>query len=319
MTYQDLLDECKRDGIGSRFWNLLLEVARRVARRYPPEVYNNGEQWSMEAIHDLAQDVALERLIGENQLAYVLDLATEIDSLSRLLAFQVRRVLSHRRAITVVDRLLTRVRQLTSGPEYWLTDLGPDTFISFSDGDRELTELTAGELRRGALLIASIPRLASRPSAERESKVYSRRDLDELIRVLVRAFDGISLRDLRRILEITLTAWLPTVLRDHEEDHADESTPEFELQRSEMRTTINNFVADLDSDYRAILLGKAHGISDGDLASRLDRSRPWVAERKSEVLEMVESNVISQLPPELHAEGTRQLLDDLAALETPDD
>ena len=82
MTYQDLLDECNRDGIGSRFWNLLLEVASRVARRYPPEVYNNGEQWSVEAIQDLAQDVALDRLLHENQLEYVLSLATDEDSLS---------------------------------------------------------------------------------------------------------------------------------------------------------------------------------------------------------------------------------------------
>ena len=319
MTYQDLLDECQRDGIGTLFWDLLLDVAARIARPYPPEAYNDGQPWSEEAVQDLAQDVVLERLIGENQLEYVLELASDTDSLSRLLAFQVRRVLSHRRAITVVDRLVTRVRQLASGPQYQLTEFGSDSFVSFSGRGREPAELPEGDLRRGSRFIDSIPRLASSPLAERESKVYSGSDLAELVRVLVDAFDGILLRNLRKILEVTLTAWLPSILRGYEEDHVDTSTPEFELQSSEMKNAITSFVADLDSAYRVVLLGKAHGVSDDDLARRLDRSRPWLADRKREVLEMVESNVISQLPAELHAEATRRLLDELTALETPDD
>ena len=319
MTYQDLLDECKRDGIGSRFWNLLLEVASRVARRYPPEVYNNGEQWSVEAIHDLAQDVALDRLLHENQLEYVLSLATDEDSLSRLLAFQVRRVLYHRRSITVVDRLLTRIRQFDLAADFQLTDLGSDQFLSPSDTVREPASLSEAELRRGSMLIEPIPRLVSNPNAERESKVYSGSDLADLVRVLVHEFNGISLLDVRRILEITLTAWLPTILRDHEEEYVELSTPELEAQRSEMRTTINGFVTDLSSVHRVVMLGKAQGLSDGELASRLDRSRPWLADRKHEVLEMVERNVISGLPSALHAEAARLLLDEAAALESQDD
>ena len=35
MSYQELLDQCEREGMGPRLWNLLLEVAGRVARRYP--------------------------------------------------------------------------------------------------------------------------------------------------------------------------------------------------------------------------------------------------------------------------------------------
>lgn len=319
MRYQDLLDECDRDGIGPRFWNLLVEVAGRVSRRYPPEVYNDGEPWSEDAIHDLAQDVGLYRLIHESQLEYVLSLATDEDSLSRLLAFQVRRVLSHRRSITVVDRLLTRVRQLARDPQFRLIELGEDSFITSSEGGREPRDLSQPELRRGSLLIDPIPRLPSSPSAERESKVYNGEDLSELVRVLVDEFDGISLRDVRRILEITLTAWLPTILREHEEDHADGSTPELEVQRSEMNSLIENFAADLDSVHRVVLLGKAQGLPDGELARRLDRSRPWLADRKREVLEMVEASVISQVPHDLAAEATRLLLDELSELESQDE
>ena len=319
MSYQDLLDECGRDGIGPRFWKLLLAVAGRVARRYPPEVYNDGEQWSVEAVHDLAQDVALDRLLHENQLEYVLSLATDEDSLSRLLAFQIRRVLSHRRSKTVVDRLLSRIRQFDLEADFQLTAFGSDQFISPLDGGREPASLSEAELRRGAMMIDPIPRLVSNPTTERESKVYGGSDLVELVRVLVHGFNGISLLDVRKILEITLTAWLPTILRDHEEDHVEPSTPELEAQRSEMRTTINDFVTDLSSVHRVVLLGKAQGLSDGELASRLGRSRPWLADRKHEVLEMVERDVISGLPSVLHAEAARLLLDEAATLESQDD
>ena len=314
-----MLDECERDGIGPRFWTLLLEVASRVARRYPPTIYNDAEQWSEEAVRDLAQDVALERLIGENQLEYVLNLATDEDSLSRLLAFQVRRVLSHRRATTVVDRLVTRIRELARGPEFQLIDLGEDSFVTLVDGGRKPRDLSTTELRRGSLVIDSIPRLVSSPTAERESKVYSGENLNELLRLLVDAFEGISLRDVRRILEITLTAWLPTILRDYEEDHVDESDPELEVERSEMSNLIENFVADVGPVHRVVLLGKANGLSDGELARRLDRSRPWIADRKREVLEMVETTVISQVRSELHGEAARLLLGELAELESQDE
>ena len=319
MSYRDLLDECERDGIGPQFWALLLEVAGRIARSYPPGVYNHGEPWSKESIRDLRQDVALERLIGENQLAYVLSVATDEDSLSRLLAFQVKRVLAHRSDTTVVDRLMTRIRQMDLGAEFRLASVGSDQFVSPSDARRGPVPLTEVDLRRGARAIDPIPRLASRPSAERESKVYSGSDLAELVRVLVQEFNGILLSDARRILEITLTAWLPSVLHENEEDHADLSTPELEVQRSDMMPTIAGFVAGLSSAQRVVLLGKADGLADGGLAARLGRSRPWLADRKREVLEMVERDIVADLPSALHSEATRLLLDEAAALEAPDD
>lgn len=316
MSYQKLVAECERDGIGPRFWNLLLDVSGRVARRYPPSVYNEAQPWSPEAINDLAQDVALDRLIHENQLEYVLIQATDEDSLSRLLAFQVRRVLSHRRAITVVDRLMTRVRELAGKPDYQLIILGEDSFVMLSNGGREPRDLSDPELRRGSRVIDTIPRLASSPSAERESKVYNGADLAELLRLLVEAFDGISLRDIRKILEHTLTAWLPTILHGYEEDYVDPSSPELEVQRSEMTNLIQDFALGLGAVHRVVLLGKAQGLPDGEIAERLDRSRPWLADRKREVLDMVEEKVISHVGNELHTEATRLLIHELAALES---
>ncbi|MXZ31795.1 MAG: hypothetical protein F4Z22_13370 [Acidimicrobiia bacterium] len=214
---------------------------------------------------------------------------------------------------------MTRIRQFDLAAEFQLTAFGSDQFLSPSGSGREPARLSDAEIRRGSTLINPIPRLVSNPTAERESRVYSRSDLMELVRVLVEEFNGISLGDVRRILETTLTAWLPTILRDHEEDHVEQSTPELEAQRSEMRTAISGFVTGLSSVHRVVLLGKAQGLSDSELASRLGRSRPWLADRKHEALEMVERSVMSGLPSVLHDEAARLLLDEAAALEPHDD
>lgn len=319
MSYRDLFEECERHGMGPLLWGLLVEVAGRVAGRYPPKVYSDTERWSEESIRDLAQDVALDRLIGENQLEYVLDQATDEDSLSRLLAFQVRRTLAGRRSITVVDRLLARVREFDLETIFRVTGLGAYQFISPRDSGREPASLSEADVRRGSVLIAPIPRIASRPDASRESKVYSGRNLMEVVRVLVREFDGISLHDLRRILEITLTAWLPTILQIDEEGHVEPSIPELEVERSEMSTLIGDFVTDLGSEHRTVLLGKAQGLADDDLATHMGRSRPWIADRKREVFEMVDSRVMSRLPSALHSEAAWLLVDEAAALEAHDD
>lgn len=301
--------------MGPLFWEALLGTAGRVARRYPPGAYNHGEAWSEEAIRDLAQEVALERLIGENQLEYVLALATDDDSLRRLLAFQVRRVLAHRRTTTVVDRLVSRVRAVSQSETCEVVSLGSDAFIRLTGGGREPGLLSDAELRRGAESIESIPRLTSSPTALRESKVYTAAGLEELVRTLVAEFDGIALGDVRRILEVTLTAWLPTILREGEEDHLAESTPELEHERSQMTALIGSLVRELGPVHRTVLLGKSQGTSDGELAARVGRSRPWLADRKAEVLALVEDRVMNQLSPELHTEATRALLDELAIME----
>ena len=316
MSFVELRQQCERDGIGMLFWDTLLTTAGRIARPYPPDVYNHGEPWSEEAIRDLAQEVALERLLGENQLDYVLALATDDDSLRRLLAFQVRRVLSHRRTTTVVDRLVARVRVLVQSESFEVTGLGSDIFIQLTSGGRQPGFLADADFRRGAESIDSIPRLTSSPTAVRESKVYSSDGLEELVGRLVAEFDGLALGDVRRILELTLTAWLPTILREgDEENHLADSTPELELERSQMTMLISSLVRELDPVHRTVLLGKSQGASDGSLAARIGRSRPWLADRKAEVLALVEIRLINQLPQALHTEATRALLDELARLE----
>ena len=73
MTLRELRAEYDSVKIGPRIWDLVLELTRVVSRRYPTDVYNNGEPWSDENVADLAQEVVLERLLGEAQLQYLFD------------------------------------------------------------------------------------------------------------------------------------------------------------------------------------------------------------------------------------------------------
>ncbi|MEX0663325.1 MAG: hypothetical protein WD598_00985 [Acidimicrobiia bacterium] len=324
MSYADIRAECEELQIGPLLWELLVEVCERVSRRYPPDPYNYRELWTEESHRDLALETALERLLAERQLDYVLAIADDApvggqeDTLTRLLAFQVRRVLNHRRSVTVVDRLLVRIRALIGSEPFRTTEVGSDIGVSIAGGDNEADALTESDVHRGVQIIDSIPRLASLPSAKRESKVYKAADLQDLVERLVDAFGAVLLADIRRILEALLTAWLPTVLQDDEEDHASRATPELELERSQMNELITTLAQGLDPVQRLVLIGKSQGVPDGELADRVGRSRPWVADRKAEALDRVQQELIAELPTLLHDEAVRGLLDAVMVLEEAD-
>ena len=321
MTFDAIRVEYEQVGIGPLLWELLVDVAGRVARRYPPALYNHGEGWTEEAHRDLALEVATERLLGEGQLEYVLALAEESpadkrdDALAGLLGFQVKRVLSHRRRITVVDRLHTRLLTLIRSDEFTTSAAGGDTVISRTESDSGARPLTEEDVRRGSALIGDIPRIPSRPNAERESKVYTTANLEELVARLVDAFGSVQLSDVRRILELTLTAWVPTLLVPDEEDSASTASPELEMERTRMNALIDSLASSMDAVERQVLAGKSQGMSDGALAERLGRSRPWVADRKVEVLQRVQDELVADLPELLHDEAVRGLLDALADLQ----
>jgi hypothetical protein len=324
VSYAAIHAECDELRIGPLLWELLIEVCERISRRYPPDPYNHGELWTEESHRDLALEVALERLLKENQLDYVLAIADEApasqqdDTLARLLAFQVRRVLNHRRSITVVDRLLARIRSFADSEPFTTIQVGSDIAVSIATDPSGARALTESELRHGVQIIDSIARLPSLPSADRESKVYNAADLHELVQRLVETFGAVLWADLRRILEILLTAWLPTVLQDDEEHHAAQASPELELDRSQMSELITTLAHDLDPVHQMVLIGKSQGISDGELADRVGRSRPWIADRKAEVLVRVQDELIAELPEALHDEAVRELLDALAGLQEAD-
>lgn len=309
MTLQELRAEYQSVGIGAKIWAFILNTAGAVARRYPPGVYNYGESWSDDSVQDLAQQVVLDRLLGEAQLEYLFDQATSLESWRRLLSLQVRRTLAHRRRKTVVDRLLARVRRLAQTPPFQVRTAGRAVWISRGDSSAPLVDLPDSRVSQLANSVRDIPQLAANPRSSRASMIYTTPDLRLLLERVVREVGTVSERDLARVFEVLLTSWLPTFLQDPEGDYpSDDPTPEATVEEAEMRAAVETFARDLSKPERWILLCKSQGIADGDIAARLGRSRPWVAQRKQGVLERLATELMSQFDADRHIPAMEDLL-----------
>ena len=95
-----------------------------------------------------------------------------------------------------------------------------------------------------------------------------------------------------------MTSWLPTFLQDDEQllDRESELEGPVELlDSSKMRSVIETFAASLSEAEQQILLSKSQGVSDADIAGSLNRSRPWVAQRKQLVLDRVGNELMREL------------------------
>lgn len=309
MTLQELRAEYQSVRIGPHIWALVLEMTRGIARRYPPGVYNHGESWSDESLEDLAQQVVLDRLLGEAQLEYLFDQATSLESWRRLLSLQVRRTLSRRRRKTVVDRLLARVRKLARTPPFDMRTVGRQVWVSGNDFAGPLADLSDSRLSHLANAVRSIPQLlASRPSS-RAPMIYTTPDLRLMLERLLAEVGAVSERDLASVFEILLTSWLPTFLQHPEGEYpSEEPTPEAVAEDAQMRAAVEAFARDLSEPEQWILLGKSQGIADGDIATRLGRSRPWVAQRKERVLERLATDLMSRFDADRHVPAMEELL-----------
>lgn len=316
-SFVDLSREYKAETIGRLIWDLLLEITESVAHRYPPNIYNEGESWNAGSYEELAQDVAVYLLLAENQIHYIFDIAQEIEDVRRLLVRQVKRALYRRRWPTVVDRLLARTRRIAAESPFTIREVGRQRWITLADDPGPFRDLTDAELRSAVRAASEVPRLIASPRAERASMVYTTPALRELLELVLGELRGLSERDLARIFENLLTAWLPSSLGDGEgaEPSAAEApgTADTSLAASELGDTIRMFTSSLDNVDATVLLGKAQGISDDALARRLGRSRPWVADRKKALLDRLTDDLMSDVEEDLRDEAAQLLVDDLSA------
>lgn len=316
MSFEELRAEFEgTERIGEKIWGLLLEVTGRVCRRYPPQVYADDSQWNEASIEDLAQSVALERLLGESQLDYIFmraseDAARGLETVEGLLATQVQRTLAHRRAPSVVDRLVRRIKQLLQTPPEGIQarEVGGDTWIH-GVAKRPAEALAPSDRRRGVHRIADVPRIPSNPLGERESKVYGSRQLVELVQRLCDEYGGLYLSDLRRILEELLTAWLPEILYDSEADSSSGGRLPSDLEVTEMTTELQGLLGVLTDSQIAVMIGKSNGVSDSRLAADLGCSRPTVIKYRGEYTESVGRFLVEEIPEHRHALAMEILLE----------
>lgn len=317
MSFADLRREHEAETIGEQIWLLLLDITSSVAHRYPPDIYNQGESWNAGSYEDLAQDVAVDLLLAENQIHYIFDVARRIEDVRRLLVRQVKRALYRRRRSTVVDQLLTRARRIASEPPFSIQEVGRQRWITLADDPSPFRNLTDAELRPAVGAAISVPRLIASQRAERASMVYTSPALRELLELVVSELGGFSERDLARIFEDLLTAWLPSSLGDSEgaEPSAAEApgAADESLAASELGDRIRMLTSSLDNVDATVLLGKVQGISDAALAQRLGRSRPWVADRKKALLNRLTDDLMSGVDEDRKDEAAQLLIEELVA------
>ena len=260
---------------------------------------------------DLAQEVVLERLLGEAQLQYLFDQATDLESWRRLFTLQVKRTLSRRRQATVLDTLLSRIRRLGREPPLRVETLGSKVWIVSEDSEANFVEFEPSTVTRLAGSIRHIPQMVADQRASRASMVYRTSDLQTLLGLVLEDVGAISESDLAKILELLLTSWLPTFLQDDEQllDRDSELDGPVEmLEKSEMRSVIETFAASLSEAEQQILLSKSQGVPDAETAGSLGRSRPWVAQRKQLVLDRVGNELMRELEGREQTEAMETLL-----------
>lgn len=310
VTLQELRAEYEAVGIGPIILGLVRELAGAVARGYPPGVYNDGAPWSKDRLDDLAQQVVLDRLLAEGQLEYLFDRATSVESWRRLLSFQVRRTLSRRRRKTVVDCLLARIRRLALVSPFRTQVVGRTVWVSYEGFRAPLLDLQDSRIAEAANAARGIPQLTARERSTRASMVYTTPDLRMLLERVLEEVGAVNERDLARILEVLLTSHVRTLLQDPEGDYpSDDPSPDVVVEDTEMRSAVQTFVDDLSQAERWILLGKSQSIADREIAARLGRSRPWIAQQKHRVLDRLGRDLLSQFEADRHFPTMETLLD----------
>jgi len=314
---EDGFDKLRREyeamTIGPLIWTLTVELAGMVGRRYRPAAYNRGAAWDDASVEELAQETAVELLIGERQIDYIFTSADSTEDVRRLLVRNVKRALWRRHSETVVDRLMGRVRRTASQPPFRLQSEAGQRWITLVEEPGTPRALNDAELRAASAAAHRAPRLIEREDAERASMVYAPAALRELLHAVIGVTGGVFENDLARILRILLTAWLPTSLVSVESDDLADTTAGVRpandgIDRQDMETAMRDLVESMTVNDLTVLVCKTQGLSDQSVAERLGRSRPWVADRKEAVLSRTDAT-LARVPEPLHDEAAAHLLE----------
>jgi len=274
-----------RSTFDKEFFKLVQKVVRRTVRNYPTVVYNNGEDWTT-AYDAVVQDVYLERLLDprSNQLAYIMNEATSIQSIERLLTKQTKQVILRRARRTPVDNLMRRIRAMADeGSISERLIHGTPHYASNSAVAIEPVQITESDLRRAANLARQVPVLWGRPDAERHSKLYSAANLQRLMELILSAISCISEDDLWGILEKLLASFIPSSL------YLDEELGDTDVERNsmvlivEMDDQIRDFVLDLGQRELEVLVAKSQSVSDEEVGNRLGVTRQTIGATKARV------------------------------------
>jgi DNA-directed RNA polymerase specialized sigma24 family protein len=282
-----LIEEHERSGMGSRWLHEIQTAAPRVARRYSPSVYARSATWDDEAVNDLVQDV-VERMLAKGQAEYICDVANDFGHARALIYRQVRMTLIDRRQRTAVDNLFDRaVERLSESPFERVKEKPRSWRIA---GSRlEAKPYT----RRLTASLAALPRLPGN-GIERASPIWTTDTLTDALILICNAVCEVEELDLRKILDESLTVFATAEVVSDEagtENRSGELDPSDLIMANELTEQLD---AALTHEEAAVLAGKWIGDSDGDIARRLDVSRPTAAKYKASAFTKMRDELTSQ-------------------------
>ena len=310
MNFAQLHAEYSSQLIGEGIYEIVRELAGKIARKYPESVYNDGLSWDSQSVDDVCQEVVLNQLLGQKQIHYIFDNATSIESVRRLLTAQIKRALATRRKKSPIDRLLKRISAFSKEGLIEFVEAGVP-FYRLPGTQDQYQSLDGSHLNACVRAIAPVPRLDSRLDTGRESMIYTPDRLKKAMEVLLRTVPALTERDLRDILEVLLTPWAPASLVPVEKesipsgDYAQDSIEE-EQMAIEARTLAGSF----SHAQRVVLVLKSQNVADADVASEVGVSRPTIADMKKTVLSRVGVELISDLSSDRHERAMQYLLEE---------
>lgn len=308
MTLRELRAEYQTEIIGPA----ILEEVRRAcasrARRYPPVVYARSPSWDSDTIEELVQDVVVERLLGEHQLAYLFDVADRLSDWRALLNRQIKITLARRRVRTVVDNLLVRARRYLGRAEGVETGTSAGYTVFRRIGAQgPYRALTDREVREVAEYVRVVAR--RRPgSGERAPAVYSEVALEAVLDIMLyHAGGGIAIRDIGRILEFVLTDWVPAVLELDEGGGGSAAVALSPEEAAEVMAIAAEIIFGLSKGDGRILRGRLAGLPDTEVARRIGVSRPTLIKRRRALIDRIRAASENLAPT-----GQERLMDELA-------
>lgn len=293
VTWSDLQDEYERNVIGDLWLDEVSIAVRNVAPKYPPNSYTETGRWDAHEYENLVQDVVVNHLLGDGQLAYIVATATDRSVARALIHRTVRRCLARGRRRTIVDNLLDRCRAI-------------DALDSAIFGGNAATD---AQLRAAATSVARLPRIRI-INSDRAPAVFSEPTLRSTLDIAHDVLGpNLRERDVARIFELALTDFVPSGLVTNEGgmDEPDRAlTPEEEVT---VMDTLRHLTARPAPELQLLAM-KIANASDNAVADHFGVSRPTAAKRFRDASTAVE-HALDDLPPQLQDEVLVRLSDRL--------
>lgn len=293
VTWADLQDEYERNVIGDLWLDEVSTAVRNVAPKYPPNSYTETGRWDAHEYENLVQDVVVNHLLGDGQLAYIVATATDRSVARALIHRTVRRCLARGRRRTIVDNLLDRCRAI-------------DALDSAIFGGNAATD---AQLRAAATRVARLPRIRI-INSDRAPAVFSEPTLRSTLDIAHEVLGpNLRERDVARIFELALTDFVPSGLVTNEGgmDEPDRAlTPEEEVT---VMDTLRHLTARPAPELQLLAM-KIANASDNAVADHFGVSRPTAAKRFRDASTAVEQ-ALDGLPPQLQDEVLVRLSDRL--------